>query len=80
MGRKLPYLRGKGLGGSSVINFMAYYYGPSADYERWAEVVGDDAWTWERVRERYKRVRISLIISIWTGVSAVTFLTPDDSS
>jgi choline dehydrogenase-like flavoprotein len=59
MDRKLPYVRGKGLGGSSVINFMSYNYGPSADYERWAEAVGDNAWRWGRVRERFKRVCIS---------------------
>lgn len=57
--RVLPYKRGKGLGGSSVINFLAYTYGPEADYERWAETVGSEEWRWERVKERYKAVGLS---------------------
>lgn len=44
----MPYSRGGGLGGSSLTNFMGYYYWLSADYERWADLVGDDVWKWER--------------------------------
>jgi choline dehydrogenase-like flavoprotein len=54
-GKKMPYSRGKGLGGSSLINFMGYYYGSSADYDRWADLVGDDAWEWGML-DRFKRV------------------------
>jgi choline dehydrogenase-like flavoprotein len=68
-GKELTYCRGKGLGGSSVINFMGYYYGPSAEYERWAELVGDDAWGWENVRDRFKRVRTCEVAHILQGIS-----------
>jgi choline dehydrogenase-like flavoprotein len=55
--RHLPYLRGKGLGGSSVVNFMAYHYGPGVEYNRWADQVGDEAWRWECVKEKLHEVR-----------------------
>lgn len=55
-GRVIPYARGKGLGGTSNINFMAYIESPAVDYDRWAELVGDEAFRWERTKERFKRV------------------------
>lgn len=48
-GRSLIYPRGKVLGGSSSINGMIYMRGQSNDYDRWAEVTGDDSWRWEHV-------------------------------
>ncbi|KAF2645606.1 FAD/NAD(P)-binding domain-containing protein [Massarina eburnea CBS 473.64] len=42
--RIIPYSRGKGLGGSSVLNFQVYLYGSGEDYNRWAELVGDKTW------------------------------------
>ena len=48
-GRALIYPRGKVLGGSSSINGMIYMRGQAADYERWADVTGDDSWRWDRV-------------------------------
>ncbi len=43
-GRSLIYPRGKVLGGCSSINGMIYMRGQQWDYERWAEVTGDDRW------------------------------------
>ncbi len=54
-GRALIYPRGKVLGGSSSINGMIYMRGQPADYERWAEVAGDDSWRWEQVLPLFKR-------------------------
>lgn len=54
-GRALIYPRGKVLGGSSSINGMIYMRGQPLDYERWAEVAGDDSWRWERVLPLFKR-------------------------
>lgn len=55
-GRDLEYLRGKGLGGSSIANFLAYIRGTASDYNRWADLVGDESWKWENVVERYKEI------------------------
>lgn len=55
-GKQIPYARGKGLGGSSAINFMSYTRGPAADYDRWGELVGDEDWGWMRSKERFKKV------------------------
>lgn len=38
------------------INFSVYTYGASADYDRWADEVGDDAWRWENVQKRFAKV------------------------
>jgi choline dehydrogenase len=48
-GRSLIYPRGKVLGGSSSINGMIYMRGQRGDYDRWAELTGDDAWRWHQV-------------------------------
>ena len=55
-GRVLGYLRGKGLGGSSLANFLGYIRGAASDYNTWAHMVGDDAYSWENVLERYKEI------------------------
>ncbi|KAI4179599.1 MAG: hypothetical protein LQ346_007161, partial [Caloplaca aetnensis] len=53
--RQIDYSRGKGLGGSTAINFCVYTRGPSADYEHWAQLVGDDTWRWEKVQKRFNK-------------------------
>jgi len=53
-GRTLRYPRGKVLGGSSSINGMIYMRGQSRDYDRWAELTGDDEWCWDRCLADFK--------------------------
>ncbi|KAJ5951944.1 glucose-methanol-choline oxidoreductase [Penicillium vulpinum] len=48
-GRKLVFLRGRQLGGSSAVNYMALARGPAADYDDWATIVGDDGWKWKNI-------------------------------
>jgi choline dehydrogenase-like flavoprotein len=43
-GQEIDYSRGKGLGGSSAINFQCSVIGPKEDFGEWALKVGDDAW------------------------------------
>jgi len=50
------YARGKGLGGSSLINFGVYLYGSGEDYNRWAELVDDDSWRWENVQRAFRAI------------------------
>ncbi|KAF4955977.1 hypothetical protein FGADI_4150 [Fusarium gaditjirri] len=52
--RELDYSRGKGLGGSSAINFGVYSVGARDDYEEWARIVDDDAYRWDKIHGRFK--------------------------
>jgi len=54
--RECDYSRGKGLGGSSAINFGVYTIGARDDYEEWARIVGDDAFRWENIQPRFKKL------------------------
>ena len=53
-GRSLRYPRGKTLGGCSSINGMIYMRGQARDYDTWAKLTGDDAWTWENSLPDFK--------------------------
>ena len=53
-GREIDYSRGRGVGGSSAINFGVWSKGARDDYDEWASVVGDKAFAWDRIKERFK--------------------------
>jgi len=53
--RSLIYPRGKTLGGCSSINGMLYIRGQARDYDRWAEITGDDAWSWSNCLPDFMR-------------------------
>ncbi|XP_055934671.1 glucose dehydrogenase [FAD, quinone]-like [Argiope bruennichi] len=46
--RQLPVPRGKGIGGTSLINFFMYVRGNRRDYEQWAKN-GAKGWAWKDV-------------------------------
>lgn len=54
--RELDYSRGRGVGGSSTINFGVYSVGARDDYDEWAKIVGDDAFNWEHIQARFKKL------------------------
>lgn len=54
--RTIAYTRGKGLGGSSILNFGVYLKGSAADYDEWAKRVGDEEWGWETVKGDYAAI------------------------
>jgi choline dehydrogenase-like flavoprotein len=54
--RRITYDRGKGLGGSSQINFSVFQYGFRDDYDEIARLVEDDEWTWSHAEQRFKRL------------------------
>ncbi|KAF4502148.1 hypothetical protein FAGAP_1628 [Fusarium agapanthi] len=47
-GRKLAYHRGRGLGGSSILNCLYYGRGSANVYDHWVEL-GNPGWGWEEV-------------------------------
>ena len=53
-GRSLRYPRGKTLGGCSSINGMIYMRGQARDYDHWAQLTGDDAWSWQQCLADFK--------------------------
>lgn len=53
-GRSLRYPRGKTLGGCSSINGMIYMRGQARDFDGWAAMTGDDAWSWQNCLPDFK--------------------------
>ncbi|KAK2789871.1 hypothetical protein FQN53_001234 [Emmonsiellopsis sp. PD_33] len=53
-GNKRPWARGKVLGGSSAINFMAWNRGNREDYDAWEEL-GNPGWGWEGMLPFFKK-------------------------
>lgn len=54
-GRRLHYGRGKTLGGSSAQNAMIYNRGTYGSQQMWADIVGDDAWTFDNLLPYFSR-------------------------
>ena len=53
-GRSLIYPRGRILGGCSSINGMIYMRGQARDYDGWANITGENAWSWPHCLEDFK--------------------------
>ncbi|KAI4091638.1 MAG: hypothetical protein LQ344_003989 [Seirophora lacunosa] len=53
-GRKLPWNRGKVLGGSSAMNFMMWCRGNKGDYDAW-EKLGNKGWGWDGMLPYFKK-------------------------
>ncbi|KAH7305473.1 choline dehydrogenase [Stachybotrys elegans] len=47
-GRKIHYVQGKCLGGSSALNFMIHHRPNRGALDEWAEIVGDDSYTFDQ--------------------------------
>lgn len=58
-GREIPQTRGRGLGGSSQVNFQVWSLGARDEFDHWAAEVGDDDWAFESVHQKVKKVNIS---------------------
>ncbi len=54
-GRRIPYVRGRVLGGSSAINGMVYVRGHRQNFDDWA-AEGCTGWSWDDALRCYKRL------------------------
>lgn len=54
--RSVDYDRGKGIGGSTLINFEVWTHGAQADYDEIASLVGDKEWDWTHNQKRYQQI------------------------
>lgn len=52
--RRIPYPRGRGLGGSGLINGMVYFRGHPTDYDDWAQA-GAAGWSYREVLPYFRR-------------------------
>jgi choline dehydrogenase len=52
--RRIPYPRGRGLGGSGLINGMVYFRGHPTDYDDWAQA-GATGWSYREVLPYFRR-------------------------
>ncbi len=54
LGRRVPYPRGRAVGGTSVLNLMMYVRGNRGDYDRWA-AMGNSGWSYDEVLPYFRR-------------------------
>ncbi|KAH7402088.1 hypothetical protein DE146DRAFT_455027 [Phaeosphaeria sp. MPI-PUGE-AT-0046c] len=54
--QEIDYSRGKGLGGSTAINFCGWTVGPKDDYDEWARIAGHDRFAWSNVKRVLKKI------------------------
>lgn len=52
--RKIPYPRGRVLGGTSVLNYMVYVRGNAGDYDQWAQL-GNTGWSYDGVLPYFRK-------------------------
>ncbi|KAJ7159321.1 alcohol oxidase [Mycena crocata] len=52
--RSFPFIRGKGLGGSSAINFFQYHRPARSDIDAWG-ALGNAGWNWELLERYYAK-------------------------
>ena len=57
-----PYVRGRGVGGTSAINAMVAIPGIPDDYDRWAQL-GADGWSWAEVSPWFTGTRLTLTVA-----------------
>lgn len=62
-GQPLPYVRGRGVGGSSAINAMLALEGDTDDYDDWRDRFGCQGWGWSDVAPAFRALAEGLVTS-----------------
>ncbi|WP_321326093.1 GMC family oxidoreductase N-terminal domain-containing protein [uncultured Parasphingorhabdus sp.] len=55
-GRSVAQPRGKGLGGSTLINAMGFQRGPAQAYDQWAQQTGDPRWAFASMLKYFRKL------------------------
>lgn len=55
LNRQIHYAQGKTLGGSSALNTLAYHRGTVGAFQKWADLVGDQSYTFPNVLNYFKK-------------------------
>jgi choline dehydrogenase-like flavoprotein len=55
-GQEIDYSRGKGLGGSTAINFCGWTVGPRDDYDEWSRIVNNPRFAWKNIERVLKKI------------------------
>ncbi|KAK1753028.1 hypothetical protein QBC47DRAFT_453678 [Echria macrotheca] len=74
-GRELDYSRGRGLGGSTAINFGFWTVGARGDYDEWSRIVGDDFFGWQKTQARFRGLE-NFHAETPAGVDASKYVAP----
>ncbi|KAI0321297.1 alcohol oxidase [Amylostereum chailletii] len=53
--RSVAYPRGHTLGGSTSTNLMVWTRGSSDNYDSWANITGEDAWSWNSIEPLFQQ-------------------------
>ncbi|OAR01116.1 hypothetical protein LLEC1_06665 [Akanthomyces lecanii] len=70
--RKLTFLSGRGIGGTSLINGMTYIRGDVPEFDSW-EQLGNKGWNWETMSKFYKKLEGFVAPSQWQIDAGATF-------
>ncbi|GLB40331.1 putative GMC oxidoreductase [Lyophyllum shimeji] len=62
--------RAKMLGGCSSINAQMAQYGAPGDFDEWAKITGDDAWSWNKFHRYFRKLEKFVPNPEYTGVDA----------
>lgn len=60
------YGRGRGIGGSSLVNAMVGLWGEVDDYDAWDRDYGCQGWSWREVEPYFRKISVPLSRA-WTG-------------
>lgn len=55
-GRRIAQPRGRGLGGSSLINAMGFQRGSPTVFDDWGRITGDAGWSWQELLPFFRRL------------------------
>lgn len=74
--RRMECGRGKGLGGSSLINGMCYIRGNAMDLEQWASLKGLEHWSYADCLPYYKRPKPVILAAMTIMATVVRYRSP----